>query len=143
MEERAAQLGMPKTLYYMSPNNGHWLKPADADAAEAIGIGDHLLSDEHVGGGGGVEEAVGIFAKFSNYTMGACNAETNAGTHHVLRMLQEANDLNDWLTEAIPSTTGNPYSRLKFRTASFCTERSGHFDAFDQGISFFLPNMTW
>lgn len=29
------------------------------------------------------------------------------------------------------------------RTASFCTSRSGHFDAFDQGISFFLPNMTW
>lgn len=34
-------------------------------------------------------------------------------------------------------------TRLHFRTASFCTERSGHFDAFDQGISFFLPNMTW
>ena len=26
---------------------------------------------------------------------------------------------------------------------SFCTERSGHFDAFDQGLIFFLPNMTW
>ena len=25
----------------------------------------------------------------------------------------------------------------------FCSERSGHFDAYDQGISFFLPNMTW
>ncbi len=29
------------------------------------------------------------------------------------------------------------------RTASFCTERSGHYDAFDQGLVFFLPNMTW
>jgi hypothetical protein len=43
----------------------------------------------------------------------------------------------------IPSTTGEESSRLKFRTASFCTERSGHYDAFDQGIAFFLPNMTW
>ena len=44
----------------------------------------------------------------------------------------------------IPSTTpGEKGSRLKFRTASFCTERSGHFDGFDQGVSFFLPNMTW
>ena len=34
-------------------------------------------------------------------------------------------------------------TRLHFRTASFCTERSGHYDAFDQGISFFLPNMSW
>merc|ERR1712130_596236 len=50
---------------------------------------------------------------------------------------------NDWLNRNIPSTTGNKYSRLLFRTASFCTERSGHYDAFDQGISFFLPNMTW
>ena len=35
--------------------------------------------------------------------------------------------------------TGAFCDRLKFRTASFCNERSGHFDAFDQGISFFLP----
>merc|ERR1712000_557880 len=55
----------------------------------------------------------------------------------------EANDLNDWLNRYIKSTTGEDSSRLKFRTASFCMERSGHFDAFDQGISFFLPNMTW
>ena len=33
--------------------------------------------------------------------------------------------------------------RLLVRTASFCSERSGHFDSFDQGLSFFLPNMTW
>ena len=31
-------------------------------------------------------------------------------------------------------------TRVLGRTASFCTERSGHFDAFDQGISFFLPS---
>merc|ERR550514_1433840 len=50
----------------------------------------------------------------------------------------EANDLNDWFGCAEEWCT-----RLHFRTASFCNERSGHYDAFDQGISFFLPNMTW
>ena len=29
------------------------------------------------------------------------------------------------------------------RTASFCHGRAGHFDEFDQAISFFLPNTTW
>jgi hypothetical protein len=66
------------------------------------------------------------------------NAETNAGIHTVTRMMMEANDLNDWFNCAAPWC-----SRLHFRTASFCTERSGHFDGFDQGISFFLPNMSW
>lgn len=54
------------------------------------------------------------------------------------RAMMEATDLNDWFNCAEDWCT-----RLHFRTASFCTERSGHFDAFDQGISFFLPNMTW
>merc|ERR1711920_1154124 len=52
--------------------------------------------------------------------------------------MSEANDLNDWFNCA-----ADWCKRMKFRTASFCTERSGHFDAFDQGISFFLPNGTW
>merc|ERR1711920_1127018 len=52
--------------------------------------------------------------------------------------MSEANDLNDWFNCA-----ADWCKRLHFRTASFCTERSGHFDAFDQGISFFLPNMSW
>jgi len=143
MEERAVSLGMGKQLYYMNPNNGHWLKSTDSDAVEALSLGDHVTSDMHVGGGGGVQKAIGIFNTFSNYTMGACNAETNAGIHTVQRMLYEASDLNDWLNKYLPSTTGDKRSRLLFRSASFCTERSGHFDAWDQGISFFLPNMTW
>jgi hypothetical protein len=84
--------------------------------------------DEHVGGGGGVEIARHMFSKFPNYTMGAVNAETNAGIHTMSRAMMEANDLNDWFNCADPWCT-----RLHFRTASFCTERSGHFDAFDQG----------
>lgn len=143
MEARAASLGMGGKLYYMSPNNAHWLDENATAEAEALGLKDHLLSDEHVGGGGGVSVAKQLFGAFPNQTFGACNAETNAGTHHVTRMLQEAADLNDWLSHPIPSTSGDAGSRLKFRTASFCTERSGHFDAWDQGMSFFLPNMTW
>jgi hypothetical protein len=32
---------------------------------------------------------------------------------------------------------------LYARTASFCLGTSNNFDAWDQGIAFFLPNMTW
>lgn len=52
------------------------------------------------------------------------------------RALAEASDINDFLNNA-----DSP--RMKIRTASFCTERSGHFDGFDQGLIFFLPNQTW
>eukprot|EP00040_Diaphanoeca_grandis_P032005 m.192845 g.192845 ORF g.192845 m.192845 type:complete len:808 (-) comp32486_c0_seq1:486-2909(-) len=138
MESRAAGLGMANTMFYMNPNNARWLNPADAAKVEKVGIKDHAVMDEHVGGGGGVEIAKNMFAKFPNYTMGAVNAETNAGIHTMSRAMMEANDLNDWFNCADPWCT-----RLHFRTASFCTERSGHFDAFDQGISFFLPNMSW
>ena len=54
------------------------------------------------------------------------------------RALSEASDLNDFF-----QAPGEMQSRLLVRTASFCTERSGHFDEFDQGICFYLPNQTW
>ena len=138
MEARAAKLGKPKTLFYMNPNNAKWLNPTDAAKVERVGIRDHAAMDAHVGGGGAVQLAHSVFAKFPNYTMGCVNAETNAAIHTMSRALMEANDLNAWFNCA-----DDWCSRLHFRTASFCTERSGHYDAFDQGISFFLPNMTW
>ena len=45
--------------------------------------------------------------------------------------------MNDWYGAA------DVHSRMIFQAASFCNERSGHYDAFDQGLIFFLPNMTW
>merc|ERR1712139_277954 len=75
--------------------------------------------------------------------MGAINCETNAGIHTMKRANQEGGDLIEFFNQFIPSTSSDPGSRIKARTASFCTERSGHYDAFDQGITFFLPNMTW
>eukprot|EP00055_Hartaetosiga_balthica_P017725 m.122044 g.122044 ORF g.122044 m.122044 type:complete len:822 (+) comp9387_c1_seq3:100-2565(+) len=138
MEERAESLGMGKTLFYMNPNNGHWLNSSDAQAVENLNIGDHAVMDLHVGAGGAVEVAENMFNSHPTYTMGAVNAETNAATHHMQRALQEAADLNDWF-----SCSEEWCNRLHFRTASFCSERSGHFDNYDQGITFFLPNMSW
>jgi alpha-L-arabinofuranosidase len=54
------------------------------------------------------------------------------------RALGEAADLNDFFNTLEPVI-----GRIYARTASFCTERSGHYDAFDQGITFFLPNGSW
>merc|ERR1711916_346175 len=102
------------------------------------GLKDHVVNDIHIGAGGAIETAFAEFEARPQYSWGAVNAETNAGTHDLLRALDEAADLNDWFSCAEPNC-----QRLKFRTASFCNERSGHYDNFDQGITFFLPNMTW
>ena len=63
MEARASKLGMPDTMFYMNPNNANWLHPDDAAKVEAVGIKDHAVMDEHVGGGGGVEIADRMFHK--------------------------------------------------------------------------------
>lgn len=75
--------------------------------------------------------------------MGAANAETNAGTHHMRRAAQEMADLNAWFNCFAVDGSGTFCKRLLFRTASFCAERSGHFDSWDQGLSFFLPNASF
>ena len=138
MEERAISLGMPNYFVYLDPDQGGWLKPADAAVISSLGLGANVAEDFHVGGGGAVEGAKGLFDKYPDQDMGACNAETNAGTHTMSRALSEADDILDWLSCSAPWC-----KRLWFRTASFCTERCGHYDAYDQGITFFLPNMTW
>lgn len=122
MEAKAKELGQGGKLYYMNPNNAHWLKPDDAAKVEAIGVKDHAVMDIHLGGGGGVEMAENMFNTYPNYTMGAVNAETNAGIHTMTRAMMEATDLNDWFNCAEKECT-----RLHFRTASFCDERSGHY----------------
>jgi hypothetical protein len=132
MEERATKIGKPKFFYYISPNNGKWLNATDATAVEAMGLGDHVLSDMHVRAGGGVKVAEKLFEAFPGKTLGAANAETNDGTHTMLRASKEAEDLNAWFNCNDVDGTGDFCKRLKFRTASFCNERSGHFDAFDQ-----------
>ena len=44
--------------------------------------------DIHLGGGGGVEMAENMFNTYPNYTMGAVNAETNAGIHTMTRAVR-------------------------------------------------------
>merc|ERR1712096_185528 len=56
----------------------------------------------------------------------------------------EAQDLNKFFGQSIPATSSDAIGRIKARTASFCTERSGHYESCcDQGITFFLPNGSW
>merc|ERR1712100_522145 len=143
MEKRAKSLGKGGQLYYISPNNNQWLHPDDADRAEKLGLKDHLVEDFHVGAGGAVKIAQGMFAANGSLTEGMLNLETNDGHHEMARALAEAADLNMFFNQFIPATSSDSIGRIKARTASFCTERSGHFDAFDQGITFFLPNGSW
>lgn len=152
MEERATKLGHRGEFFYISPNNGNWLTdPEEAVTIEALGIRDHAVMDQHVGYGcqdkgctdGAVERAGAKFEANPGLTMGSVNFEVNAGTHQMPRALAEATDINDHLN-CDPRNDATAWcSRIHVRTASFCTERSGHYDAFDQGITFFLPNMTW
>eukprot|EP00048_Salpingoeca_helianthica_P022073 m.16259 g.16259 ORF g.16259 m.16259 type:complete len:806 (-) comp6848_c0_seq2:62-2479(-) len=134
MEEKLVELGMGGQFTYLFPDNGG-PNAVDAARAEKLGLGDRLVSDIHVGAGGAMAEAEALFQRNPSYHQGAVNCETNSGTHDFKRALDEAADLNIFFN------TNEP--RMRARTASFCTERSGHFDAFDQGLIFFLPNMTW
>ena len=99
-----------------------------------------VLPDVHVGAKGGVEAAAGLFNNppVAGFNTGAINAETNAGTHDLQRGLDEAADLIDWFSYDVKVT-----DRIYARTSSFCTGSSNNFDTWDQGISSFLPNMTW
>ena len=154
MEARAVQLGKGGFFSYIWPGGNYDVPPGgnltgnqigagQSAGVEALGLGPAVLTDLHVGAGGGVQAAQQIFAQWPNLTFGAVNAETNDGTHTMLRAAKEAADLNVWLNCFFVDGTGKFCARLKLRTASFCSERSGHFDAYDQGMSFFLPNSTW
>ncbi len=115
------------------------LSAAGAQAAIDAGLPIPMLGpDCHVGGGGGVSCAVSDFNALPNFDQGFINCETNDAISTMLRAIHEAADLQSWFNIQEPVL-----HRLRARTASFCAERSGHYDAFDQGISFFLPNMTW
>jgi hypothetical protein len=138
MEARAASLGLPAGKFkYLYPTAA---VDANVSAESAkLGLGDQLVYDKHTGWGGGVNKFHSMLE--SNLTgpqgWGAINLETNCGDHTHRRALEEAFDLNTFARE--------PNPRLKGRAASFCMERSGYQEAGlnDQGLVFFLPNMTW
>lgn len=96
------------------------------------------MIDLHQGGGfEGISDAIEALATPEIEGWGVMVLETNNGVHSVQRMLAEAQDLNRWALF--------PDVKLLGRTGSFCNERSGYQEgrANDQGITFFLPNMTW
>jgi len=146
MESRAKKIGLaPKTLRYLWPQ-GPGDSPgrpsfapsaADAKAINALGLGSRIMSDIHGPAIGGVAKAEQVFSTAATKHWGAMNLETNCGDHTMHRALTEARDLN--LFHRYP----NP--KLQGRAGSFCMERSGYNEGFanDQGLAFFLPNMTF
>jgi alpha-L-arabinofuranosidase len=136
MEERAQAVGADR-LHYIFPSNGG-LNAADATKAAALKLGDRLATDIHVGAKGAIAVSTGLFAAHAKAGLvddAAVNFETNAANHFHGRALDEAEDLNTFFNAG--------EKRMLARTASFCHGRAGHYDKFDQAISFFLPNMTW
>ena len=137
MEARRAAVGAPP-FHYMYPTN-QGVNASIAAALLAAGVDPaSVMPDMHVGWGGGIDAAQAAFAALPSFRQSSINVETNAGTHDLLRGVEEAIELSDWFNAQPPFS-----DRLFGRAASFCSERSGHFDAYDQGISFFLPNATW
>ena len=137
LEAKAKALGVGSNqLYYLFPQN-RGVNNSDGPKAKALGLGDHLVADEHTGANGGVASAKSLFANNNTDDWGSINLETNCGDHTHRRALEEASDLNTFFNF--------PDSRQKGRAASFCMERSGFNEAGlnDQGMIFFLPNMTW
>ena len=143
MERRAKALGNVPPLTYIYPTNTG-LGAADAQRVLDLGLPvSRIGPDLHVGAGGAVAEAMGLFANppVPGFTQGAINQETNAGTHDLQRGLDEAADLLAWFS-APPEIA----SRLFARTASFCSGSSECRSAPGAGghrhgsVSFFEPN---
>ena len=131
MEARAMSLGphVPK-LHYMFPAGNHnFDTPQSRAQAKAAGLPiERLMPDVHVGASGAVEAAAALFEQAGpTFPMSAINCETNAGSHDLLRALNEAADLMDWMNSPTAIT-----DRLYARTASFCTGGSSQFDSWDQ-----------
>ena len=145
MEARAVALGRGGEMSYLFPSNGG-LSAADLAKAAGAGLPMHRLgADIHVGAGGGVAAAEGVFAANPLYNTTAANFETNAdypakpgGCHGMVRALDEAADLNAWMSA--PAAVA---ARLGARAASFCNSAAANFDGFDQAISFFAGGTTW
>ena len=131
MEARAAAVGAPKP-FYIYPSNPGTLPGATAQAILALGGPDlaaRTAPDIHIwGSAGGVAAAQNLAGALPNYPSSFVNMEINARTSTLTRGIAEAADLQSWFS------VGHPFlDRLFVRTTSFCMERSGHYDGYDQG----------
>jgi len=141
MERRARSLGLTNnSLYYVFPGVHSFLDQTDLARVAQLypRLDSQMIADLHEGTGGGVEDAEALFGATPGVGMGVGIGEVNAGKHDQQRALDEAADLNDWFNAG-----GAVQARAKYRSASFCMESASDYDAFDQGLAFFLPNMTW
>jgi hypothetical protein len=138
MEAAAAAAGLvPSPFFYLYPENE--LHGGDIAALVAAGVPpERFMADAHGGWGGMIEDIQADFKAAGNVSVSGISCETN-GLYNVFgRALEEAVDLITYDT-APPDV----YARVVLRAISFCNERSGHMTRYDQGASFWLPNMTW
>lgn len=133
MEKKRKSPGIlaPLLTYLYPTNNGVTRFDVELLSIEEVSP-VHIAPDCHVGGGGGIDCATSDFHQFPKFSQSFINCETNAGISTFERAMMEAADLQTWFN--FGQKKGEIPSRLIARTASFCTERSGHFDAYDQGI---------
>jgi alpha-L-arabinofuranosidase len=140
MEARAAAIGLgtPSPFYYLYPEST--LHGGDVAALKAANFpAAKVMADTHVGWGGGREIIAQNFKIAGpDYNVTGINCEVNGMVNVFSRALEEAADLIDF--DNAPS---DEYARTRARMSSFLNERSGHFTKYDQGLSFWLPNMTW
>jgi len=138
IESRRAGIPDAPEIFFMYPTNQGPNATLSAEIASAGIPGYRVMADCHVGASGGLACAEAT-QQWQNWNGSGINCETNAVTSNLQRGAEEAADLLTWF-----NAPADVASRLRARTASFCIQSSGQLrDIWDQGLSFFLPNMTW
>lgn len=139
MEARRARINAPPVTYFYPSNGGP--NASQVAALVAAGVpGPAFGPDCHATDA--VSCAKDFFNKFPDVNSSMVNAEVNGRVSNLLRMVNEGTDLvRYWFNATAAALT----PRLRGRSTSFCTERSGHFEhpPWDQGHIYTLPNMTW
>ena len=127
---------MNGTLRYIFP--GQWRAEGHGRRGrEELGIDAQIAADIHVGAGGGVGVAEALLARGPTFisrpsTSRRTRGRTRTSVH--CRGKRPQRFLRGACRDPAPAARAHRV---------LCMERSGHFDMFDQGIAFFLPNMTW
>jgi hypothetical protein len=138
MEQRAAEIGLnPSPFYYLYPENT--LHAGDIATLKQAGFpAEKVMADCHGGWGGQLASIESDFTAAGDYNISGINCESNGLYNHMGRAIEEALDLT-----VFDNAPPDVYVRVRARMLSFCNERSGHMTRYDQGGSFWLPNMTW
>jgi hypothetical protein len=137
MEQRRVKIGAPSLTFLYPDNSG--IDNSTAAALAAAGVPAYSVGpDCHTGSGPDCE--TDAFGHLPSFPQVGATLEVNGRAADLGRAMAEALDLQRYLS--LPTEVS---SRIRARTASFCSERSGHFihPPWDQGLTFWLPNMTW